>query len=77
MITSSKVHLTIQEMNNKLSNYDKAITIHDIANELEVSVDEVLHHINTLHDLHYLVYADRKKGKISLTNAGRDTAVPT
>ncbi|MCW3122301.1 MAG: hypothetical protein JWQ38_1793 [Flavipsychrobacter sp.] len=76
MITTTKVHSTIQEMNKNLSVDDEYIPIGAIAQGLHVEPNELLAHIETLAALYYLKYTDKKKDTIKLTFSGKNTVVP-
>jgi RIO-like serine/threonine protein kinase len=74
--TSSEVHLEIIRLHNQLSDADEAIGIFTVGENLHISTNELIRHINTLIDLNYLRYADIKKEKIRLTYNGRSTLIP-
>jgi len=76
MITSHEVHFTIQQMNNTLQVYDKSIAVNALAENLRINTNELLPHLDTLLDMYYIKYTDRKHEKIRLTLTGQYTIVP-
>jgi hypothetical protein len=76
MITSSEVHIAIQQMDGNLQGYDHSIAIDAIAENLHVAASELLPHLDALYNLRYIKYADSSNSKIKLTFNGMFTIPP-
>ena len=74
--TCCKVHKTIQEIDSKMLDYDKSISIHNVAEELHINSEELSASINILVNLFFIGYSDRKHENIFLTKTGRYAIVP-
>jgi len=75
-LTSRQLHKTIQEIDVNLPNYNDAIPVYTIAEELHLNADELSAHMNTLETLHYIRFSNRAHDAICLTLNGRCTIVP-
>ena len=76
MITSCDVHSIIQQLNTKLAGHDNVIAINTIAQNLHVGIDELRPHLDTLLNMYYISFTDRKNEKIKLTFSGMYAPIP-
>jgi len=75
-LTPHQVHKTIQGMDVNLPSYDNEISVYSIAEQLHVDADDVITHMNTLHNLHYIRFSNQAHDAVFLTLNGRFTVVP-
>ena len=76
-LTPSSIHKIIQGMDVNLPSYGgKAITIHNIAEQLHVSDEELSPYMSTLQSLNYIRFSDKTNEAIILTLNGKFTIVP-
>jgi len=76
-LSPHEVHKAIQGMDINLPSNDNAISVYDIAEQLHIDADELMMHINTLQNLHYISFSNRTHDSIFLTLNGRFTKVPS
>jgi len=56
--------------------YDNAIAVHTIAEQLNITDEELMVHVYTLQNLYYIKFAGRAHDMLILTFNGRSTVVP-
>ena len=76
MITSAKVHLIIQQMNNNLSVPGTNITVDSIVQKLDLDISELMWHLNTLNNMSYIHFTNNKNNDIRLTYSGKYSVIP-
>jgi len=75
-LTSRQVHKAMQGIDLDCPDKNHAIIVHAIAEQLDLSDDDLMVHINTLLNLYYIEFADLKHSTVMLTFNGRFTRVP-
>ena len=70
------IHKAIQKIDAGLTDYNSAISVNAIAQELNIGNDELKANMDILRQLHYIKFADKANEKVYLTDNGRQTVVP-
>lgn len=63
-------------MDAGLTDYNNAISLNAIAQELNIGNDELKANMDILRELHYIKFADKSNESVYLTGNGRQTVVP-